>query len=309
MVLVCGVEYESPTRLVIEALKNEHADFLVLDQEELAENVQLRWSLGEKGLSGMVRVGKEVVDIKDISGVFLRFLDPEDMPAAKEDKSLLTKTKSILFSLYDLFDILPANIVNRRRTMLSNFSKPYQAQLIRKTGFLIPRTLITNNPIEAKNFIEKNDGNVIYKSISFERSIVQEVSSDDINRLNEVCLLPTQFQEKIKGFNVRVHVVGKNTFATKIKASSVDYRYSHLEDSNVELEPYKLPESVANNCIRLTEDLGLCFSGIDLIIAEKQVYCLEVNTSPGYSYYELNTGQEISKSLARFLIGLHKYTI
>jgi glutathione synthase/RimK-type ligase-like ATP-grasp enzyme len=309
MVLVCGVEYESPTHLVIEALKNEHADFLVLDQEELAENVQLRWSLGEKGLSGMVRVGKEVVDIKDISGVFLRFLDPEDMPAAKEDKSLLTKTKSILFSLYDLFDILPANIVNRRRTMLSNFSKPYQAQLIRKTGFLIPRTLITNNPIEAKNFIEKNDGNVIYKSISFERSIVQEVSSDDINRLNEVCLLPTQFQEKIKGFNVRVHVVGKNTFATKIKASSVDYRYSHLEDSNVELEPYKLPESVANNCIRLTEDLGLCFSGIDLIIAEKQVYCLEVNTSPGYSYYELNTGQEISKSLARFLIGLHKYTI
>ncbi len=302
MVLVCGVKYESPTRLLIEALQKEKADFLVLDQESLPDSVQMRWSLGKDGIGGMIKVGNDTVDIKDIRSVFLRFMDAEDMPAAKNDRALLTKTKSIIMSLYDLFDILPVNMVNRRRAMLSNFSKPYQAQLIKKADFSIPATIITNDPAEAKDFIDYNNREVIYKSISFERSIVQQITSEDLNRLNEVCLLPTQFQRKIDGFNVRVHVIGKKALATKIKSPAVDYRYSHIDDHNVELEPYELPESILNKCVKLTFNLGLSFAGIDLIFAQEQVYCLEVNTSPGYSYYELNTGQEISKLLALYLM-------
>jgi hypothetical protein len=42
---------------------------------------------------------------------------------------------------------------------------------------------------------------------------------------------------------------------------------------------------------------------IDLRIGpDGEVTCFEVNPSPGYSYYEANTGQPIASSLARYLM-------
>jgi D-alanine-D-alanine ligase-like ATP-grasp enzyme len=55
-------------------------------------------------------------------------------------------------------------------------------------------------------------------------------------------------------------------------------------------------------CINLTSHLKLEFSGIDLkITPQGEIYCLEVNSSPGFSYYELSTGQPIAKTLAQHL--------
>ena len=44
-------------------------------------------------------------------------------------------------------------------------SKPYQQQLIVSHGFLIPRTIITTVPEEARHFYDTCDGRVVYKSI------------------------------------------------------------------------------------------------------------------------------------------------
>jgi hypothetical protein len=33
------------------------------------------------------------------------------------------------------------------------------------------------------------------------------------------------------------------------------------------------------------------------------VFCFEVNPSPGYSYFEANTGQPIARAVARYLAG------
>ncbi len=49
--------------------------------------------------------------------------------------------------------------------------------------------------------------------------------------------------------------------------------------------------------------LGLHFSGIDLIrTPHDEWYCLEVNPSPAYSYFEKASGQPISIALARFMM-------
>ena len=67
--------------------------------------------------------------------------------------------------------------------------------------------------------------------------------------------------------------------------------------------PADLPVEVAQRCIRLTRMLGFHFSGIDLMrTPEDEWYCFEVNTSPGFSYFEQGTGQPISMTLARFMI-------
>ena len=300
-VIVCGVRHESPTQLLIKALKEEGISHLVLNQEDLAYQVQLRWQYDGKGLRGKIRAGNEIVDIDEISGVFLRFMDTEFMPSAKRDGSLLTKTRSIIAALHDLIDILPAKVINPRRAMLSNFSKPYQSRLIRKAGFNIPETIITNDPDKAGRFILDKSYAVIYKSISSERSIVKEIKQNDLDRLHEINILPTQFQRKIDGYDVRVHVVDDKVFATKIISQTTDYRYSHLYNDKPTIEEFTLPEPIERRCVDLTHNLGLVFSGIDLMITEDEAYCLEVNTSPGYSFFESNTGQRISKALAEYL--------
>jgi glutathione synthase/RimK-type ligase-like ATP-grasp enzyme len=42
--------------------------------------------------------------------------------------------------------------------------------------------------------------------------------------------------------------------------------------------------------------------GIDLKRSPDQEYfCFEVNPSPGYSYYQSNTGQDIASAIVRYL--------
>jgi glutathione synthase/RimK-type ligase-like ATP-grasp enzyme len=188
--------------------------------------------------------------------------------------------------------------------MGSNFSKPYQAQLIRAQGFDVPETLITDDPDLVRGFRDRHR-HVIYKSISGIRSIVHMLKDADLARLNEVRWCPTQFQECIQGTNVRVHTVGATAFATAIRTEVVDYRYAHRQGGEVTLTAMRLPDDLAEQCVKLSEALGLAFAGIDLkLTPEGRVYCFEVNPSPAFSYYEANTGQPIARAVACYLAGV-----
>jgi len=299
-ILVCGVESEPPVKLLIEKLKESGLNFILMNQQDLAESVRLRWQLTKKGIEGNIYIGNENIDIREIKGVFLRFMSIEKMPIAKDNPQIIGKTRSIIYGLNDLFDVIPAKIINRRRAMMSNNSKPYQSLFIREAGFSIPKTIVTNSPNNAKKFFENNNS-VIYKSVSSVRSIVKTFENDDIEQLFKVRLLPTQFQEKIEGFNVRVHVVAEKTFATRINSGSTDYRYAHNDGECITLEEFQLSDDLKKRCVNLTKKLGLLFAGIDLMINDKNVYCLEVNTSPAYSFYQSWTDQPIAEELANLL--------
>jgi glutathione synthase/RimK-type ligase-like ATP-grasp enzyme len=148
-------------------------------------------------------------------------------------------------------------------------------------------------------------GRVIYKSISGVRSIVQTLTDEDMERIDNIRWCPTQFQAFVEGTNVRVHTVGEKVFATAIKTEATDYRYAHRQSGDhAELVPADLSDDLAEMCVNLAEGLGLAFAGIDLkITPDNRVYCFEVNPSPAFSYYESQTGQPISQGVADYLSG------
>jgi len=114
--------------------------------------------------------------------------------------------------------------------------------------------------------------------------------------------LPTQFQKKLRGHNIRVHVVGDVLFATKAESEVVDYRYARREEKEVKLTSFKLPSIVQKNCFRLAKELNLMFCGIDLFLTSRgEYYCFEVNPSPGYSYYQQQAGQNIADAIVKWL--------
>ncbi|MFB3888058.1 MAG: RimK family alpha-L-glutamate ligase [Candidatus Bathyarchaeia archaeon] len=298
VILVCGASDDSQIALLARSLKRKAADFLVLEEEAMADEVQLRWQIVDRGLTGKVRVGSRLFDVHGISGVYHRFVNPEDLFDSTRHAN---KTRSVLRALMDLLDVLPTRVVNRRRSMMSNNSKPYQALLIRQAGFMVPETLVTNDDAALQKFASKV-GPLVYKSISSARSVVAPLDEKALEKIGSLRYLPTQFQRRIAGLNVRVHVVGRRLFATQALTTALDYRYASTEGVSVRLKPYELTLEWQRRCLHLARLCGLAFTGIDMIVSEQGVYCLEVNPSPGYSYYQEATGQRISDALAAYLM-------
>ncbi|MEK6333301.1 MAG: glutathione synthase [Acidobacteriota bacterium] len=303
MILLCGIPSESPIAMAREALASLAEPTVVFNQRDFS-SAHFDFDLTPGVISGKLAINGTSCDLAEITGVYMRLIEEQALP---EFQSLppngpeQQQCHNLHDALLRWLEITPARVVNRSRPMGSNASKPYQAQLISQLGFSIPETLITNDPALVRDFCVQH-GRVIYKSISGVRSIVQELTPADMTRLEQIRWCPTQFQAFVEGTNVRVHVIGQEVFATRIETDTTDYRYSTRQGGETELTATELSDGLNDRCIRLAAALELPFAGIDLkITPDGEVFCFEVNPSPGYTYYESHTGQPIALALARYL--------
>lgn len=306
MILVCGIPTESPVAMVYDALVSLNVPTLVFNQRQFAKT-HMQVSMEQGQLIGWLALEGKTYSLDKIQGVYTRLMNEQYLPELRSlsvQAPQRVQCQQLHYTLQQWLEVTPARVLNRTAAMGSNFSKPYQAQLITRYGFKTPVTLITNNPEEVQQF-QRQYQKIIYKSISGIRSIVQELTPSDLVRLDQIRWCPTQFQAYVAGINVRVHVIGEQVFATKINSQATDYRYAHSQGYEAELEAVELDGDLAQQCINLAQDLDLPFAGIDLnITPDDEVYCFEVNPSPGFSYFEQNTGQPIALAVARYLAGL-----
>ena len=198
-------------------------------------------------------------------------------------------------------EVTPALVINRPSAMASNGSKSYQTALIRAAGFEVPDTLVTTDPAAALAFRERH-GSVIYKSVSGVRSIVSKFGDGHLERLEDIANCPTQFQEYVAGTDWRVHVVGEEVFASEIICDSDDYRYSARTGRAPDIRAATLAPALAARCRELATTLGLHVADIDLRRSNAgQWVCFEANPSPGFTFYQEETGQPISDYIAHLL--------
>src|SRR5262249_7984603 len=160
--------------------------------------------------------------LEEFSGVYLRAGSGSQTRDTADAADSNPQGLSLLSLLLLWCELAPVRVVTKPRAAASNFSKPYQAQLIRTQGFAVPETLVTNDPSLVLDFY-RYYGRVVYKSISSRRSVVRELDTDDLNRLNRILWCPTQFQQFIAGLNIRVHTINGKCFATAIPTDAVDY--------------------------------------------------------------------------------------
>ena len=168
----------------------------------------------------------------------------------------------------------------------------------------MPDTLVTTDPADARALLAEHR-RVIYKSTSGVRSIASLLGPDHNNRLSNVSTCPTQFQQYVAGTDHRVHVVGEEVFACRIDSEAVDYRYAAWSGHHSSNRPVVLDDDVVKRCRALTEALGLDLAGIDVRQDTDGVWwCFEVNTSPGFVWFEHQTGQPVAEAVASLLAGL-----
>jgi hypothetical protein len=311
MILIAGIADETPVATAIDAAREMGIAHVVFDQRDHL-NSSLKLKLDEvAGWRGELVTRSHTIDLQAISGVYLRLMDENYLPdVVGLAPNSWGKLRAARFHalLYDWLNIAPIRVASRPRAMLSNMSKTYQAGIIRRCGFSIPETVVTNDPSVAIDFIDRcaNDGDeVIYKSVSGARSVVETFHASDRERLPHIRWCPTQFQRKVRGTDIRVHVIGTRVFATRIQSDATDYRYSHKQsNSDPTLTAIELSQPLKQACIALAAALELSFTGIDLrIMADGTVICFEANPCPAYTFYQFRTGVPIANALVSWLAG------
>jgi glutathione synthase/RimK-type ligase-like ATP-grasp enzyme len=321
-VLLWGVSSEPPMAMVAQRLAALGAAVLAVRPDGIGQQLDVTIGACRSGpgpggdrlstLAGTIHAGGRSVELASITGAYLRPVEPELVPELKgqaETAPDLTHARRVQEVLTGFTEAAPGingcRIANRLSAMASNGSKPYQAQVIAKYGFSCPDTLISTDPQEVLDFAARHR-QVVYKSCSGVRSIVTAFDPvADRERLQRLRWCPVQFQERVDGPDVRVHVVGGDVFAAIVDSTAVDYRYARTQvGEDARLRPYRLDDDIASRCVALAAALDLPFAGIDLKLAtDQRVICFEANPAPGFSWYESATGLPISWAVARWLLG------
>jgi hypothetical protein len=304
MIVLFGIPSESPLAMVAGALAEDGTDFLVVNQREVLGN-RMELRLDAAGLQGQLSSPERTLALESIRGAYLRPMDDQRLPEVVNEPPesvLRQRARGFHELVVQWAEVTPATVINRYSRMGSNFSKPYQAQIISGVGFAVPETLVTNDPDAVLEFRHAH-GELIFKSVSSERSVVKLLAENDLQRLDRIKHCPVQFQEYIPGQDFRVHTIGDDVFATLVESSGIDYRYAATRVGEAPtLTAVSLPERIESLCVRLAATLDLEFAGIDLRRdPDGRFVCFEVNPSPAFSYYESHTGQPIAQAVAAHL--------
>ena len=212
-----------------------------------------------------------------------------------------------------LWAALDLTWVNRPELDEAAHHKPYQLAVAAELGLSIPRTLITNDPSEARRFAEERGAEqVVYKTFLATEEHWREtrvLRAEEFALLDRVRLAPVIFQELVPAeADIRVTVVGDRLFATAISAAPGGYDLDYRMDlAGASFVSTTLSAEITEGLRALMRRLGLLYGAIDLRRTPDGSYVfLEVNPAGEWLFVEERSGQPITDAVAEFLIELDK---
>jgi len=197
-------------------------------------------------------------------------------------------------------------------------SKIRQLQAAAAAGLDCPPTLVSNDPIEIREFWAAN-GPLIAKPLklgyfdygatqaaTFTTAIDQEALADD----SALVAAPVIFQPNIrKQFDLRVTIVGGDVFAATIDSqreptARTDWRRT---GTDLQHERHSLPDGLHQACLRLMQELGLQFGALDFVLTPEGRYVfLEVNPNGQWLWIEERLGYSITDAISKWLQSYRK---
>gem|GEM_PF-2470147 len=181
---------------------------------------------------------------------------------------------------------------NPQSRILFSEQKPYQLNILKRAGCVLPDTLMTNDPDAAKAFIEKQQ-QVIAKPVADKLTALQ---------LQKVKTSPVIFQKRVFGADIRATLIdGEFVSIAKILVpeGTLDFRENkHYQCGQIAYENAELPESTKESCRKAADTLGFRFAGIDIKqTSDGGHFLLEFNSSANYLDVEKKLGHAITKRL------------
>lgn len=301
-VCLVGITNDPVLRAVETQLRRRGADTLLFDIDAYPAADRLTsYCRADGAMEGSLTASGRTVRFSDIRSAYVRLLSAPQPEDPTGEAALLEAAR--FYSLDHMTRTWGVPTVGLLKPCATNVSKPYQTALIASEIVRVPETLVTTRPASARAFARARETS--YKSLSAERSICVTMDAAAEGRLPLVRRLPAQFQQYVRGLDIRVHVVGTFVHALAIETSASDYRYSQRHfKQRARTREFALPSPVRDELVALTARLGLAVGGIDLRLTDAgEYYCFEVNPTPGFAYFDPQPAAPIANAVAEFLLG------
>jgi len=190
-----------------------------------------------------------------------------------------------------------------------------QMQQATRLGLQVPRTLITTDPDQVRQFYEDCDQAVIYKTLYNPQPLANvpkgiyttPLEEEQLALLDTIRTAPGLFQEYIpKQVELRVTVIGDEVFSAELHSQVHErtrYDWRHY-DVETPMQEHHLPDEVAEQCLALTRWYGLNFSTSDLILTPDGRYVfLEMNPNGQWFWVQDNVPSlKMKEAMAACLI-------
>lgn len=240
------------------------------------------------------------LDLDDVSAVWNR--KPGDFAFASADLApqeqayAQQESEQALFGLLYSLDCFWMSHPNALR---GASWKGEQLQRALCHGFRVPASIVTNDPDEARAFLDALPGEGIFKSLSSPLLGADKVEHADCivtglattlvtpamrECLDAVSELACHFQEYIpKQYELRVTVIGEAMFAARIDSQDDPRTQVDCRDMSAEVRysAVRLPAQVEQRCLAFVRSYGLAFSALDLIVTPEGDYVFLENNPCG----------------------------
>lgn len=321
MILIITNKADPHVDMVLGLLERRGKKAIRFNTEDFPQSISCSWKVDLDKIDGVLNFSaNRQVRLSEITSCWYRRPDPPviDSKITQPEARKFAKDESEAF-LKSLWVYLSDRFwIGYPLKLRQAESKIYNLKVASKLGLYIPKTLVTNNPEEAKRFFNDCQGNIINKVLGHGQVEYQKdyftvythrVTSQDLNNLEEIKYTPCLFQEYVpKQVEIRVTVVGDKVFSCEIhsqenKRTVDDWRHYNFDDlKDVKHSIHDLPPEIQNKCLKLTNHFGLNFATLDFVLTpDKKYVFLEMNPNGQWLWIEDLTGLPISQAIADLL--------
>ena len=319
MTILIVTNTNDPTAdFVINKFIDRGVPFLRLNTDTFLTDVSHRFSVGSGSspYSMSITVDSRTINTDTVRGVWYRrpkepvpsssITDPEAIKFCTAEASYLLKC------LYMLLD--DRKWVSHPKAISYANVKLHQLEIARQLGFLVPKSICTNDPDTALKFIRET-GNVVIKP--FKTNVVDtedgpaviytsRVGEDSLKELGAVRFAPHFFQEEIrKTKEYRVTIIGKEVFVTSINSQSdpnllLDWRTS--SDKPKQWSADTLPDEILKKCFAMIEVYDLNYGAFDFALTpDGDIIFFELNPNGQWAWQEDYLGLPMTNALIKAL--------
>lgn len=307
-ILIVSNSYDIHADLVMEKLQARGAEVFRLNQDDFPRDYGIAIQHGVSNVScelGQLKSGQSL-NLLDVGAIWTRKPAPfrfisDDLPAQERafaNAETAHLFNSILFSLDGFW-------MNHPKANRAALWKGEQLQRAAKFGFRVPRTLISNDPEQVRQFKQVLPGEMIVKTLSSASLSVEDVEPEfrqagslmttivdeqHMTSIDAVRELPCLFQEYVpKQYELRVTIIGQQVFAARIDSqrdqrTAIDYRDFSVD---IPYQPERLSSELQTRCLGFVESYGLSYGAMDLIVTPDNEYVfLENNPSGQFLFIE-----------------------
>lgn len=313
------------TVLMVTGSIDPSADALVLELERrgarvarvlpsrLASELRMRFAFDGSGTRGSFADKAFDVPTDEVTGVWYRVTEDPVLPEALSEDERRFALRESRTALLGAWGVIPGLWVNDPEAIHRANLKFNQMQAARDLGLRFPKTLITNDPGDARRFYDELDGRMVFKTLSQGlwrgargNPHVAPVTAEQVARMDGlVRACPVMFQQHIeKEVELRVTVVGRRVFTAAIHSQECEATRNDWRGNvhKVRHSVFQLPEDLERRLLGMMDRFGLHYAAADFILSPKgEFWFLDFNPQGQFGWIEEMTGLPLHGAIADLL--------